>query len=143
MRSTRVTLLALGLLGACGCGPRTVYGEVEGVVTVNGKPLPKAEVRFMPEPGGGSNTRAIGYTDANGRYTLALDDGKSGIAVGNYVVCLADPSAKRPQSGPAKGRLSAPRFAAEFTDASRTPLRGFTVQTGRQTIDIVAGTAVR
>ncbi|VTU01257.1 Putative secreted protein OS=Rhodopirellula sp. SWK7 GN=RRSWK_05138 PE=4 SV=1 [Gemmataceae bacterium] len=144
MRINCVTLLALLALAPCGCGPRTTYGEVEGVVTVDGRPLPKVEVRFMPEPGGGSAARAVGYTDANGHYRLTLDGGEPGVAVGSYVVCLADPTAKRPGSGPVKGRAAArPRFAVEFTDASRTPLRDYKVQPGRQTINLAATTASR
>jgi hypothetical protein len=137
-------LFALAILAVCGCGSSTQYGEVEGVVTVDGKPLSKAEVRFMPEPDGGSNVRAVGYTDASGRYSLKLDGGKPGIATGNYVVCVIDVMAKRPQSKQGKTQVvTQPRVAFEFGDTSQTPLRGYTVQEGKQTFDLAVKRSVR
>lgn len=135
-------------LVASGCGASVKYGEVEGVVTVDGKPLAKVEVRFMPDPGGGSDIRAVGYTDGAGRYSLKLDDGNRGIAVGNYVVCVIDitqrsqnKTEKRETPKGAKSKAAAPqksnlRVAPEFSDATRTPLRNYTVKEGKQTIDL-------
>lgn len=57
------------LLAATGCGrgPRPQLGTVEGVVTLDGRPLAAATVRFTPL---GPGRTAQGSTDAGGRYRL-------------------------------------------------------------------------
>jgi hypothetical protein len=78
------------LLGACtfgllGCGVKTGYAPVSGVITFNGKPMRNAVVMFLPEqtkenpnPGRG----ATGSTDETGHFALKTVDGVAGAAVG-------------------------------------------------------------
>ncbi len=63
-----IGLVAVVLLVSPGCGPANVppLGLVTGTVTLNGSPLPDAEVCFNPSGGRMSS----GTTDANGFYKL-------------------------------------------------------------------------
>jgi hypothetical protein len=82
-------LLALAITGCGGQrGPKVEY--VEGLVTLDGKPLDGASVGYSPvTPGKG--LPAGGKTDAQGRYRLtAVRGGKpnGGTAVGDYGVSI-------------------------------------------------------
>lgn len=82
--------LAAALVAAAGCGgdgPK--YVPVSGVVKVDGQPYKGAVVSFQPvggkenaSPGRGSSA----LTDANGRYSLLVDDGTTGAVVGKHKV---------------------------------------------------------
>lgn len=82
--------LAAALVAAAGCGgdgPK--YVSVSGFVKVDGQPYKGAVVSFQPvggkdsaNPGRGSS----GLTDANGRYSLLVDDGTTGAVVGKHKV---------------------------------------------------------
>ncbi|HYH66326.1 MAG TPA: hypothetical protein VD866_16660 [Urbifossiella sp.] len=82
--------LAAALVAAAGCGgdgPK--YVRVSGYVKVDGQPYKGAVVSFQPvggkdnaNPGRGSS----GLTDANGRYSLLVDDGTTGAVVGTHKV---------------------------------------------------------
>lgn len=66
-------LLGLGLslaaaLGICGCGnPATV---IEGLVSLDGQPVPNASLEFFPVSGKGRVS--VTKTDATGRYRVAV-----------------------------------------------------------------------
>jgi hypothetical protein len=86
-----VSVAATGLLlaGASGCGGDSKYVPVSGLVTLNGKPYPKAVVVFQPvatpdnaNPGRGSSA----FTDENGRFVLKTDNGQTGAVVGRHRV---------------------------------------------------------
>jgi hypothetical protein len=102
-------LLALAITGCGGQrGPKVEY--VEGVVTLDGKPLEGASVGYSPlSPGQG--LPAGGKTDASGRYRLtAVRGGKpsGGTAVGDYGVMITkqeiipadEPAPPPPRGGP-------------------------------------------
>jgi hypothetical protein len=121
MRRTRVlAVVTLGLLlaAAAGCGGKSNYAKVSGVVKLNGKPYPNAIVLFQPvggkdnvNPGRGSS----GVTDANGRYSLKCDDGQDGAVIGTHQVKIRtnaevvgyDPNVGSPDDapGPEKGKV--------------------------------------
>jgi hypothetical protein len=63
-----IGVVAVALLVSPGCGPANVplLGLVSGTVTLNGSPLPNAEVCFNPTGGRMSS----GTTDASGFYRL-------------------------------------------------------------------------
>jgi hypothetical protein len=65
---------------------------VQGRVLLNGKPLPKASVTFMPlldHFGTESNSNAV--TDEDGRFTLTcLYNNQPGAVVGKHVVLVAE-----------------------------------------------------
>ncbi len=65
------------LLQGCGSGGPDI-ARVEGVITMDGKPLPKASVVFVPQGGRPS----VGETDANGKYQLEFSGGRKGSIPG-------------------------------------------------------------
>lgn len=76
-----------------GCGSGVATAKVEGVVTLDGKPL--SEIRVLFQPGNKSAEAAgmgsFGLTDSNGKFVLKLSDSQSeGAVVGNHTITLAD-----------------------------------------------------
>ena len=69
--------LALALAGCGKSGPQ--IAPVHGRVTLDGQPLPQADVLFQPE---GAHRPSTGRTDAEGRYELAYKRGQMGAMVG-------------------------------------------------------------
>jgi hypothetical protein len=97
----RSTALGLLLVGLVGCGGSIKVAPVSGTITLNGKPLANATVTFQPigskenpNPGRGS----FGVTDANGKYTLKYDDGRSGAVVGKHRVAVVTNPPNAPSS---------------------------------------------
>jgi len=78
-----------------GCGGGMSYAPVSGKVTLDGKPVVKAVVTFVPVPKPGSEiagNSASGTTDENGQYTLrSFVDGKwkDGVQVGKHKVSIS------------------------------------------------------
>jgi hypothetical protein len=133
-------LAAAGCLGQGGA-------EVEGRVTVDGAPLPDAEVRFVP---GGGGRNASAFTDAEGRYRLPA--GKDGVAAGTHRVTITDLQAMAdlttgglpPQVGEGAAAPQAPgakrrRFPVAYGDPTSTPLQ-VVVKGGKQTFDFALTT---
>jgi hypothetical protein len=87
-----VTSLLVALPG-CEGGPS--YATVSGRVTLDGKPLAKASVTFIPVPPPGSQVAgdaASGVTDENGMYTLKTFTSKGwkdGVQVGKHRVAIS------------------------------------------------------
>ncbi len=158
----RVVIPALLLLLASGCKSEIPYGSVEGVVTVDGKPLPNAEVVFMPDPDKGTvGPRSVAITDKDGHYRIASDKGRDGTPVGFNTVVVNDLVALdlkyKMMRGlvPSTGDDDAPRapihtgnpneqnrnvkvklrFPEAYTDAARTPFRDVEVKEGEQQLN--------
>lgn len=141
-----VGVLLLGVV--CGCsGPSNTFAPVEGVVTRNGRPVPRVQVVFFAD-GDSRGPRATGLTDDAGRFRLVTDDGKEGAPVGQHRVCVidasklagrvgllanrgADAANKAPQSKPTDKAAAIPPQYARPAD---TPLRA-EVRPGAQTIN--------
>jgi hypothetical protein len=160
----RLPCLALGLLLAVpttGCQSEQPYGVVEGVVTLDGKPLTRIEVAFLPDPEKGTKgPRSVALTDENGHYRIASDAGRAGAPVGFHRVCITDMVARERGPGPAiappeedskggpvgtkapteKNQPHLPtkkgRFPAVYTTALETPLRDIEVKEGSQVINL-------
>jgi hypothetical protein len=78
-------LFALPSLGG-GCGGRAKPVKVEGIVTLDGKPLSGATVTFMPI---GENGRtASGRTDTDGSFRLTTYRSDDGAVPGEYKVLV-------------------------------------------------------
>lgn len=73
MRSAMCLAAALGLvvLLGCGRGPGLKTQRVEGVLTLDGKPVEGATVTFVPVKEG-QGASAVGVTDASGKFTLTV-----------------------------------------------------------------------
>ncbi len=85
-------LLSAAVLVGCGGGDELDVGGVEGVVTLDGKPLPNAVVTFTPKAGGPSG---VGKTDAEGKYQL-LTVNENGAVIGEHfvsIVCVPEAQA--------------------------------------------------
>ncbi len=66
LRCLGLAITALAILG-CSPSPRPPLGLVSGTVTLDGRPLSNATVRFTPA---GPGRTSQGTTDATGRYEL-------------------------------------------------------------------------
>ena len=142
LRSAVAAALA-GLLGCSGGVPE--YGEVEGTVTLKGKPLANVEVVFMPDAESGtSGQSASAYTDERGRYRLWCEPAQlHGAVVGTHRVCVHDiaamplpPLEDGATDGTGKAYRPQPlRVPSRYSDARQTPLRGVEVRPGAQTLD--------
>ena len=100
------------LLSAAGCGPSgPATVPVTGTVTLDGKPIAKAAVMFVPQfPG----RPAHGLTDQEGRFSLGTFKKGDGAVEGKYLVTVilnevqgfvADPKNKDVSGGIAPGGL--------------------------------------
>jgi len=82
LRRAALAIVLVGLaVGGCSRPKRTLppLGRVTGVVTLDGKPLARAAVAFVPyERGNG----AYATTDAEGRYTLRYTANHEGAVLG-------------------------------------------------------------
>ena len=89
-----IALALLAMVPVSGC--HTGLNEVTGKVTLDGRTVPGMEVRFEPkDPNIG--TTAIGYTQADGSYTLHYPGDKTGVRLASI------PSPSRVATGRTKG----------------------------------------
>ena len=132
------SLLAV-LLSGCGKSPPE-FGEVEGVVRVQGQPQAGLLVRFLPDPTRGNDLpiNAAGETDAQGKYQLRYYyDGAEGMGapVGWHRVLIEDMALSQVPQGAARPPERIPR---DYAKAATTPLQQ-EVKSGGQTIDLDIG----
>ncbi len=107
--------------------------EVQGIVTLDGKPLPPGLIiRFTPQEDGIPVAR--GSTDAEGRYAMYAEPGKIGLLPGVYVVSVELPLADLP--GPYTGppELADIKIPPAFQTGKSSVT--FTVPAGGTTFDI-------
>jgi hypothetical protein len=147
MHNTRrlVTALSLGaLVGLSGCTSGPEFAEVEGVVSLRGKPLPEVEIVFSPmTERGTTGPTAACVTDAQGRYRLKCERaGRTGALVGTHRVVIRDIAAMPPPPGleilDEKGQQYQPkplRVPDRYTDLLKTPFQNVEVHSGKQTLD--------
>ena len=78
------SILLAGLLGTLsGCGPSgPEIGEVSGVVSMGGAPVPGASITFYPVTG----RQSFGKSDQEGRYTLEYAQDQPGAVTGQHRV---------------------------------------------------------
>jgi hypothetical protein len=154
LRSLLSFLLGLASLAtAPGCNRGPQFADVEGTVTLNGRPLPDMEVVFLPDPDTGTlGPASSGYTNEKGHYQLVTNKGQVGAVVGTHRVCirdlttlptppLLDAEGNRERAGP-QGAKPAPkvsRVPAAYSSSEQTPLRAVEVKPGGQTLDFPLG----
>ncbi len=139
MSHSSLNIVCLSLLPALfvGCGEvLPEFGEVEGVVLINGKPHQGLLLRFLPDPGRGNDLpiNATGETDAEGKYQLRYyyrDAEGLGAPVGWHRVLIEDSALSRvPQGAPLPPEVIPRSYGSPTT----TPLQK-EVKSGQQTID--------
>ena len=104
---------AAALLALAGCGKSPPqFTDVSGVVLLDGQPLPKARVEFVPQLSGfGAEMVSSGITDDQGRFTLARGNGgPPGAAVGTHRVMVSE------LPTPGEYRSPDPATQARFAD---------------------------
>jgi hypothetical protein len=76
-------------LAIAGCGRRDLpeLGQVQGTVTLDGKPLPGVIVQFVPQKG----RIAVANADQDGKYDLIYVDGVKGTQTGTNTVSVVWP----------------------------------------------------
>lgn len=80
-------ILAWAILFLSGCGPAAPsLVDVRGLVTFDGKPLPRGQIAFVPD---GPGQPGLGYLSPDGTYRLMSHGGRHGILPGSYRVSIA------------------------------------------------------
>ena len=92
VRGLAGSALVIAAAFAAGCGGRTTadygsleLGDVGGTVTLDGKPLEGAVVRFYQ----GETRYSYGQTDADGYYTLRYNSEQAGVSPGEKRVFIS------------------------------------------------------
>ncbi len=85
-RMVNISLVVALAFALTGCGSGTV-GQVEGIITLDGQPVPNARVSFTPQVGKSSMCE---NTDAEGHYVLYFGTGQTdpGATVGSNTVTI-------------------------------------------------------
>jgi hypothetical protein len=141
-----VSGLLAGALALPGCGRTPPRAEVEGTVSVSGRPVEGIQVTFLPDPGRNTvGPSASCVTDNRGHFKLVSDDNRPGVVVGQHRVTLRDLRNVQVSRGGDRGARSGPGdagkekagqvpFPREYEDATNTSLRR-EVKPGAQTIN--------
>lgn len=123
-RTALILILAAFLTGCGGALP-----TVEGTVTLDGQPLDKGFVSFVPVGSGTMGTATI----QEGGYYAVKTGGQGGLTTGEYRVAITAYSTR-----PGRNEMEAPQFAlatpAKYNDPQSS---GFTVEVtpGQNTFD--------
>ena len=103
-RKPRLLLMLAILAAASGCSKSVPVAEVNGVIKMDGKPMPYIKIMFMPD----SVKKTLGpissgLSDDQGRFKLTCEDGRQGAVIGwhKVVVFEGPPNFNR---APRKGR---------------------------------------
>lgn len=127
--SIAISLTAFGLLMIVGCGGPSDVGGVSGTVTLNGQPLPDANVTFSPTKEGGSSS--LSRTDSSGHYEMTYTGGYSGAQLGENKVTISTYDEGDPDSDPPRPAVPE-KVPAKYN--SKTELKA-DVKPGSNTID--------
>ncbi len=122
-----------GLLPLGGCTHRLPpIVPVQGTVLINGKPLPKASVTFMPQLDHfGAESNSTAETDEDGKFTLTCAfNSQPGAVVGKHVVLVSEAALpaelRRAQDGRIdqyRAKLGNRPIPAEYSSVTQSPLR--------------------
>lgn len=105
------SLFLIGVSTLLGCGGPQ-FGQVSGLVTMDGKPLPDIAVRFEDEGG----SAAIARTDQTGRYELRYTVDQIGAPVGKHKVTIFTPAPVSEGTGErAKAEIVPAKYNAKST----------------------------
>ena len=133
MSKTAACFAALIALGAVGCGG--MPASVSGTVSVDGEPLKKGKVTFMPV---GPGQMAIGAISSDGSYELRTNR-EEGLGVGEYKVSVVSREMTPTDDGgpPKQGAYLAPK---KYALAETSGLQ-YTVESGSNEINLELSSA--
>jgi hypothetical protein len=136
----------IALLCTLGCGAKSGTVSVQGVVRLDGQPLKRASVQFVPEDAGRD---ATAMTDSEGRFTLSTFEPRDGALPGKYkVVIVPLPAAQDPaktmtpdeamaaETARGQAKPAYPGFPEKYTRPDQTPLRQTVPATGEVEIEL-------
>jgi hypothetical protein len=138
MMKYRLPIVGGVLLIALGCGSSTPEGDVAGVVTYRGQPVPGGVITFISDRG----ILSTAIIDPAGHYRVKAPVGAAKVTVNNLMLrkgqAAAGPRLKRPAG--AGGAASVPAgtykpIPEKYLSADQSGL-AFTVQPGTQTFDV-------
>ncbi len=139
-RRTIPCLLGLFALVGAGCGRGPALAEVSGTVRLNGKPMPKALVEFVPDSATGTTgPSSMGFSDERGQYSLTTSGHAAGVVVGTHRVVVIDLISYPTNPGDERGVekvMGKPRIPDHYRDVFQTPLRKEVKAGVPQTIDL-------
>ncbi len=137
-----VALASAVLLAGAGCGGKNKAIKVEGIVTLDGKPVDGATVSFVPE--GGNGHPANGLTGSDGVFHLTTFSPGDGAVAGDYKITVtradsdsadtvvtdtSDPNAMKKimdqvakKAKESRGSPKKPPIPATYGDPTKTPL---------------------
>ena len=123
-----LSLMIAAAVSSVGCGG--LPASVSGTVTVDGKPLEKGRVSFMPAGGG---AMATGVIESDGSYELSTNR-MPGLETGQYNVSVVSREMVPNEDGgpPQQGKYLAPK---KYSSPSTSGLQ-FNVEKGSNTYDI-------
>ncbi len=133
--------LVVALSLTAGCASKAALAKVNGVVMLDGKPMPDALVEFLPDSDKGTHGPVSGgTTDEEGRFRLVCYEGKRvGAVVGSHRILVQDArSIPRAVSDatPVKPPPPKPsRIPTIYASVAQTPLRE-QVKPGEQTVTV-------
>ena len=154
VRTCGAAVLAVALAAVAGCGGK--LSKVEGVVTLEGKPVDGASVMLYPVEGKGQ--LATGQTDANGVFTVLTPNAGNGALPGDYkVVVQLNPriEAEPPTPGDVGAVMAMMKKAQEearkkhrhlpdvYAKDSTTPLRCTVPHAGKLVLDLKGNVVVK
>jgi len=118
-------VIAVAALALSGCsGVKTPpLGQVGGVVTLDGQPLTKGQVQFVPDSSKGTKGRmAVGLIGTDGRFALTAFKPGDGALVGFHkvvIICEEDVPAFDPKVAPPPPKSLIP---VRYTDVKTSGL---------------------
>jgi hypothetical protein len=120
--------IAVASIAIAGCSGSNLppLGQVGGVVTLDGQPLTKGQVQFVPDSSKGTKGRmAVGLIGSDGRFKLTAFKPGDGALVGFHkvaIICEEEMPAFDPKSPPPPPKSLIP---VRYTDANTS---GFTTE---------------
>jgi hypothetical protein len=117
--------VAVAIVTVSGCSGVKIppVGQVGGVVTLDGQPLTKGQVQFVPDSSKGTKGRmAVGLIGTDGRFKLTAFKPGDGALVGFHkvvIICEEEMPAFDPKSPPPPPKSLIP---VRYTDANTSGL---------------------
>ena len=134
-RQWRILWLPVLTISIIGCGSEMKVAPVSGTVTLDGAPLDRASVMFLPEPDG---RPSFGVTDEEGRYTLGYSMHKMGAEVGQCRVQIS--TRVQAEDSEDVGKLAPERVPQRYLGEEPKEPIVVTVEPKDNTIDIALTT---